>query len=312
MNNAQRVKETNKITFICMAGNIMLAVLKLLAGVLGASAAMIADAMHSFSDLVTDIVLLIGVKLSNKPEDAKHPYGHGRIETFATLIISIVLLFAAFGILWGGVQSIIKVIAGETLPKPGYIALIMAAVSIISKEVMYRYTVAVGKKIDSLAVISNAWHHRSDALSSIGTFIGIGGAILLGHKWTVLDPITAVIVSFFIFNIAFTIFKLAVEEMLDVALPQESVDKISELACSVPGVHKPHSIKTRKIGYRTSIDLHIILDKETSFTEVYCKMNLIKYKLRDQFGKQTFISIHPQPLTTKFETFPNPELPGEE
>lgn len=274
----------------------MLAALKLLAGIFGASAAMLADALHSFSDLITDIILLVGAKLGSRPADDAYPYGHGRIETLATLIIAGVLLAAAGGIFWGGLKSALHVLRGGALEKPGYIALIMTAVSIIIKEWMYRYTVRVGKKIDSMAVISNAWHHRSDALSSVATFFGIGGAILLGNKWTVLDPLTAMAVSVFIAGIALKIAKDATDEMLDASLPEEYIERIKEICLNTQNNCDPHSIKTRKVGYRVSIDLHIKFDRNMTFTEVHSRMNAIKKELREQFGRHTFVAITPEPF----------------
>ncbi len=295
--NAQaRKKETDKVTYICMIGNILLAVAKIFAGIFGASAAMIADGLHSFSDLVTDIVLLIGVHMGAAPEDEDHPYGHGRFETFATLIIAVVLIFAALGIFYGGLRTVINVIHGVHLPRPGYIALAMAVISIISKEWMYRYTVKVGRKIDSPAVISNAWHHRSDAFSSIATLVGISGAIFLGKKWTVLDPITAMIVSIFVFIIGYQICKMAAAELLDSALPKNKVDIIKEICLSVDGVKNPHDIKTRKVGYRISIELHINLPQESSLISVHDKMSDIEERLKERFGQKTFVSIHPEPI----------------
>lgn len=297
MDDAQlRKKEADKVTYVCMVGNIILAVCKILAGIFGASAAMIADGLHSFSDLVTDIVLLIGVHMGASPEDDKHPYGHGRFETFATLLIAVVLIAAAFGIFYGGLKTVISVIQGVPLPRPGYIALVIAVISVLSKEWMYRYTVKVGRKIDSAAVVSNAWHHRSDALSSVATLIGISGAIFLGNKWTVLDPITAMLVSVFVFIVGYQICKMAAAELLDSALPKKKVDIIKEICLSVDGVQNPHDIKTRKVGYRISIDLHIDLPKESTFTTVHDKMSDIEEKLKERFGQKTFVSIHPEPI----------------
>ncbi|MGB2578690.1 cation diffusion facilitator family transporter [Elusimicrobium simillimum] len=292
----ERVRQTNIVTFICMGGNILLTIFKFAAGILGASAAMVADAMHSFSDIFTDIVLLFGVRLGSRPADEDHPYGHGRIETFTALIISAVLIAAAAGIFMSGAKAVYNVLGGGTLAKPGMIALVMALISIISKEAMYRYSLAVGKKIDSMAVISNAWHHRSDAFSSVATFIGIGGAIALGSKWTILDPIAAMLVSVFILIVGLEIAKNSIEELLDKALPKKKVEEIYNICLSVDGTSNPHHIKTRKIGYRISIDMHVMFDKDTSFKEVFVKMCEIREKLKEVFGQETFISIHPKPF----------------
>lgn len=292
----QRVREASKITVIGMAGNILLTGLKIVAGIVGRSSAMVADGFHSLSDLVTDVVLLFGVHMGSKPADEDHPYGHGRFETFATLIIAFVLLLTALGIFYEGASSIYKVIRGEVLPRPGYIAFIMAIVSIIAKEIMYRYTLSVGRKIGSDAVVSNAWHHRSDAFSSVATLIGIGGAIFLGSKWTFLDPATAMFVSIFIFIVGLQIIKVAAQELMDRALPLNEIDEIKALCISIAGVLNPHDIKTRKVGYRISIELHINVDKDTPFTLVHDKTLEIERVLKKRFGENIFVSIHAEPI----------------
>lgn len=291
-----RVKQTEKITYICMLGNIALAVLKILTGIFGASAAMIADGVHSFSDLVTDIVLIVGVRLGSAPEDEEHPYGHGRFETFSSLIIALVLILAAFWLFYGGVKAVYASFKGALLPAPYYISLIMAVISIIAKEAMYRYTVRVGRRINSTALISNAWHHRSDAFSSLGVLVGVAGAMFLGPKWRLLDPLTAAFVSLFIAAVGFKIFKMAVSEFLDAALPKSSLDTIKKICLSVEDVQNPHEIKTRKVGYRAVIELHIDFPKETPFETVHTKMSEIEEKLKAEFGEGSIISIHPEPL----------------
>lgn len=291
----ERVKQTDKVTYICMAGNIALSVLKIAAGIFGASAAMIADGVHSFSDLITDIVLLIGVHLGSAPEDEGHPYGHGRFETFSALIIAAVLVLAAFWIFYGGAKAVYASFKGVLPPAPHYISLIMAAVSVIVKEAMYRYTVNAGRRIDSAALISNAWHHRSDAFSSLGVLVGISGAMFLGPKWTLLDPLTAAVVSVFIAVIGIKIFKMAVLELLDAALPQSSLAEIKEICLSVEGVRNPHEIKTRKVGYRVAIDLHVDFPKNMPFETVHSKMSLIEDRLKERFGAGAIVLVHPEP-----------------
>lgn len=192
-----RSKEAKKVTLVGFVINAILTVFKVFAGLQGRSAAMLADGVHSLSDFFTDIVVLIGFKFTEKPEDEDHNYGHGKYETLATLVISLALVFVGFKILASGISNIYGVlIQGKTLEKPGVIALVAAIISIISKELLYHYTKGIGQRIKSSAVIANGWHHRSDAFSSMGTFIGIGGAIFLGNKWIILDPIASVIVSF--------------------------------------------------------------------------------------------------------------------
>ena len=214
--SAARERKIYRVTIVGSVVNLLLLAFKFFAGIVGHSAAMLADAVHSLSDFVTDIIVLVFVKLSSKPEDADHDYGHGKYETLATAIIGICLCLVGLGIFWNGAQSIWHVVRGGTLPEPGMLALVAAVVSIVSKEALYQYTVYKGRRLDSQAVVANAWHHRSDAFSSIGTMVGIGGAIWLGDAWRVLDPIAAVVVSVFIVKVAF---KLLVPSMNSCRFP---------------------------------------------------------------------------------------------
>lgn len=291
-----RIKRTRKLTFICIAGNILLTILKFIAGIFGHSVAMMADASHSLSDILTDIVLLFGVEWASKPADKEHPYGHARIETLCALFISVFLLFVAGGIFLASFKEVLQILQGNILAKPGYIALIMAFLSVVVKEIMYQYSVKVGKDINSLAVMANAWHHRSDAFSSLAALIGIGGAILLGGKWTLLDPLVGVIISILIIIIAIKMTKNAVDEIIDKGLPQEEVKKIKEIALSIEGIKNPHAIKTRRSGYMIFIDLHIDIDKETTFIKAHDKTTLLEEKLKKAYGPKTVIIVHAEPI----------------
>ena len=299
MTEEQRTSEANKATWYGLIGNIFLTAAKLAAGIIGASAAMVADGLHSLSDLVTDFVVLFGIRMGARPVDREHPYGHGRIETFAALIIAIALVLVGFGIMFGGLHSIYKVMHGEVLPGPGLIALVMAFVSIVFKELMYQYTVRVGRRINSLVVISNAWHHRSDALSSIATLIGIGGAYLLGERWHALDPAAAVLVSFFIFWIAFKLGKEAYDELIDSALPYKTVEKIKQTCLAVQGISGPHNIKTRRVGRRIDITMHVKMPPDMTLETVHQKMSEMEHRIKREFGHDTFIIIHPEPEISK-------------
>ena len=185
--DATREKDIYRVTVVGSVVNFLLLVFKFFAGIVGHSAAMLADAVHSLSDFITDIIVIVFVRISAKPEDEGHDYGHGKYETLATAIIGIFLLFVGFGIFWNGASSIYRFLQGGSLQEPGILALVAALVSIVFKEVLYQYTVFKGRKLNSQAVVANAWHHRSDAFSSIGTAAGIGGAILLGDHWRVLS-----------------------------------------------------------------------------------------------------------------------------
>lgn len=229
---SSREKGIYKVTIVGSIVNFLLLVFKFFAGIAGHSAAMLADAVHSLSDFITDIVVIVFVRIARKPEDKGHDYGHGKYETLATAIIGLLLLCVGFGIFWNGASSIYTFLQGGQLESPGVVALVAALVSIVSKEILYQYTVIQGKKLNSQAVVANAWHHRSDALSSIGTAIGIGGAILLGDHWRVLDPIAAVVVSFFIMKVSVQLLIPCVDELLEKSLPDDVEKEIEQTVLS--------------------------------------------------------------------------------
>ena len=292
---SSREKGIYKVTIAGSIVNFVLVVLKFVAGILGYSAAMLADAVHSLSDFVTDVIVIVFVRISNKPQDKGHDYGHGKYETLATAIIGILLLFVGFGILWNGVSSIYAFIKGEQLGAPGMIALVAALVSIVCKEILYQYTVIKGKSLNSQAVVANAWHHRSDAFSSIGTAVGIGGAILLGEHWRVLDPIAAVIVSFFIMKVAIQLLIPCVDELLEKSLPDEVEKDIEQALLSFPGVSEPHHLRTRRIGSYCAIEVHVRMDGGITLEEAHTTATAIEHKLKTMLGEGTLINIHVEP-----------------
>ena len=295
MDELIRKKEIYRITIVGSVVNFLLLIFKFVAGFVGHSAAMIADAVHSLSDFVTDIVVIVFVRISSKPVDESHGYGHGKYETLATVIIGIVLLGIAIGILIGGVKDILFVIRGGMLEKPGTIALVAAAVSIVLKEAIYRYTVYKGRGIQSQALVANAWHHRSDAYSSIGTMLGIGGAIFAGAKWRILDPLAAVVVSFFIAKVAVNILKSSLDELLEHSLSASIENEIKSIILSVDGVSSPHHLRTRRIGYNYAIDVHIRMDGDMTLTEAHQKTSVVERLLKEHFGQGTYVSIHTEP-----------------
>ncbi len=296
MATSLREKEIYRTTLIGGIANLLLLIFKFVAGFLGHSAAMIADAVHSLSDFVTDIVVIIFVRISAKPADRDHDYGHGKYETLATAIIGIALLCVGAGILAGGVMDIIAVLNGKTLQAPGVVALIAAAVSIVVKEIIYRYTVYKGKKLGSGAVVANAWHHRSDAFSSIGTFLGIGGALIGGARWHVLDPIAAIIVSLFIIKVAAGILKGSLQELLEHSLPEEVENEINAIILSVEGVTTPHNLRTRRIGSRLAIEVHIRMNGEITLRKAHETTTIVERLLKEKFGQTTHVTIHTEPL----------------
>lgn len=291
----KREKGIYKVTLIGSVVNMALLVFKFVAGIVGNSAAMIADAVHSLSDFVTDIIVLLFVRVSSKPKDKEHEYGHGKYETLATLVIGVVLLIVGVGIAYNAVENIIAIFRGEDIKSPGLVALIAAIVSIVLKEWLYRYTVSEGRKLNSQAVIANAWHHRSDAFSSIGTAIGVGGSFLLGDKWVVLDPIAAVVVSVFIVKASFSLIVPSINELVEEALPPEIEKEILDIAASVPEVIEPHDLHTRRIGNQYAIEMHVLIDGSMSLHEAHDIASQIEERIKDKFGKDTHIIVHPEP-----------------
>ncbi len=292
----QREKNIFRVTFIGSIVNAILIVLKLSAGILGRSSALIADGVHSLTDFITDLIVLIFVKLSGKPRDKAHSYGHGKFETFATLIIGVFLTLAGLGLLVSGGRKIVASLNGTLLPEPTWLAFAVATTSIVVKEVLYRYTVRIGNMVKSDATIANAWHHRSDAISSLGTMIGIGGAILLGERWRILDPLAAVLVSVFIIKSGFDIIRPAVNELLEGALPERQSAEISELIKSVKGVRGFHNLRTRKIGNAIAVDVHVKMDGKLLLKEAHDIATQIEEKIRESFGKESIVNIHMEPL----------------
>lgn len=290
-----REKEIRKVTLWGAFINIALTVAKLLAGVFGKSAAMVADGVHSLSDLLTDAVVLIFTHISSKGKDRNHSFGHGKFETMATLIISIILAVVGAKLMEGGIRSIIEVADGKTLPKPGYIALAAAILSIILKEILYQWTAKVGKDTNSPAVVANAWHHRSDALSSIGSLIGIGGAIILGQKWTILDPIASCGISIAIIVVAVRMAIPSLSELLETSLPESIENEIIATASSINGVKDIHNLKTRRNGVSAIIDAHIVVDPSISITEAHDIATEVEEALSRKLGSETQISIHIEP-----------------
>ena len=284
-----------RVTLWGSAVNFLLVVCKFVAGVLGGSAAMVADAVHSLSDFVTDVVVLLFVRLSGKPCDVDHEFGHGKYETLATALIGLMLGGVGLGVLWSGGLEIVSWLQGETLRAPGLIALGAALLSLLSKELLYQWTVRQGRRLRSAAVVANAWHHRSDALSSLGTTAGIGGAIVLGEAWRVLDPLAAVVVSVLILKVAMQLFVPSMEELLEKSLPDEEEKEIRAVILEQPGCTDPHNLRTRRIGNYCAIDVHFRMDGRTTIDEAHRATREIEDRLRERFGSQTLINTHVEP-----------------
>ena len=300
-NEVNREKEIYKLTLWGSLVNFLLLVFKFVAGFVGNSAAMMADAVHSLSDFITDIIVILFVRVSSMPKDENHHYGHGKYETLATAIIGVVLFAVGVGILVNAVETIIDFFHGKELAAPNIWALGAAAVSIVFKEALYQYTVYKGKNLNSNAVMANAWHHRSDALSSIGTLLGISGAMFLGEKWRVLDPIAAFLVSIFILKVAIELTKGSLEELLEKSLPKKTQEKILNIIHSFPEVKSPHNLRTRHIGSNIAIEFHIRMDGNLSLNEVHEITKRMENALKAEFGPLTHIGIHMEPINHEKE-----------
>lgn len=289
-------KVARKVTWIGFFANLLLTVFKIIAGFLGRSSAMIADGVHSISDFSTDLVVIGSLKIASKPSDQNHKYGHGKVETLATTFIGVVLILVGAGILYSGGKKIYEYFQTGSIASPGMIAFYAAIASVVIKEMIYRYTIIAGKKINSSVVIANAWHHRTDVYSSIGTMAGIGGAIFLGPRWTVLDPLAAIIVSVFIFRISFKILKEAIRELIETSLPQKTEQEIIDIAGKTAGVFEPHSLKTRKIGNDIAIEINIRVKKDLNVEQAHDITVNLEKQYRMRYGEKTHISIHIEPL----------------
>ncbi len=289
------VKAARRVTWVGFWINAALGLLKILAGVFGRSSAMIADGVHSFSDFISDIIVIIFVGVSHRQSNNSYQYGHGKYETFATMILATILLFVAVTFFTDGVGKTWDAIRGCPLPRPTWLALGMAILSILSKEWLYHYTRHVGETIQSSVVIANAWHHRSDALSSIATLAGIAGAMYLGEQWRVLDPIAAIIVSIFIFIVAIRIGKPAVEELLEASLPASTVNEIYDIISSTPGVKTFHRFASRRNGTRMILDFHIKVNPNITVEDGHTIATDVEHRLKAHFEHELTVNIHVEP-----------------
>lgn len=290
-----RERDISRVTLWGAAANVLLAGIKLAAGFLGRSAAMTADAVHSLSDLVSDVIVLTMVKVASKGKDKSHDYGHGKFETLATSAVAVLLIVVGARLLADGVGKIKEALHGGSLEAPSLIALWAAILSIVVKEILFQITVRTGRKHNSPAVVTNAWHHRTDALSSIGAALGIGAAILIGGRWVILDPLVCCAISIFIFYIAVMMLIPALHELTEGSLPDDVEAEITGLILSVNGVEDVHALKTRKTGPGIVIESHIVVRPDMSVAEAHSITTVAEARLREKYGKETQISLHIEP-----------------
>lgn len=291
-----REKEIYKVTLVGSVGNAVLLTFKFVAGMLGHSAAMMADAVHSLSDFLTDLLVLVFVSISAKPQDQSHDYGHGKFETIASFLIGLSLVAVAMGIVGPGIMKLVGWWNGEQLDAPGWIALWAALVSILVKELLYQYTARRGRQLDSQVMIANAWHHRSDALSSIGAALGIGLAIWLGQRWTVMDPVASIVVGLMLVKVAYELLKTSVGELTERSLPEETEQEIEDIIQSFADVQEPHNLRTRRIGNRIAIEAHVRMDGQLPLTVVHERATTIEQRLKERFGSKTHVTLHMEPV----------------
>ena len=291
-----REREIYKVTLVGSVGNAILLAFKFVAGIAGNSSAMIADAVHSLSDFVTDILVLVFVSISAKPQDQSHDYGHGKFETIASFLIALALMAAAMGIVVSGTMKFLSWLDGNELKTPGWIALWAALLSIAIKELLYQYTMHRARKLDSQAMVANAWHHRSDALSSIGAAIGIGLAIWLGQRWTVFDPLASIVVGLMLVKVAYELLKTSMGELTECSLPEETENEIIEIILSFNDVGQLHNLRTRRIGNRIAIEAHVRMDGQLPLYVVHERATTIEQKLKERFGPTTHVSLHMEPV----------------
>lgn len=294
-----REKKIYRVTLVGTVTNVILILLKFVAGFVGKSSAMVADAVHSLSDFLSDVIVLVFVRIAGKPTDKSHDYGHGKFETLATLLIGVLLILAGIGLMINGIETVIHSLNGEILERPTMLALIIAVVSILSKEWLYRYTKKCGENLNSQAVVANALHHRSDAVSSLGTLIGIAGAMFLGDRWRILDPIAAIVVSLLIIKSGYDIVKPTISELLEASLPEDKEKLITDIVTNVPGIEFIHNLRTRRIGNNVAIDLHAKMDGNITLSQAHEKATAAEKALKKALGENTIINIHMEPVNTQ-------------
>lgn len=298
-----REQEIYKVTLWGSVCNALLVAFKFVAGFLGNSSAMIADAVHSLSDFLTDILVIVFVRISAKPQDKDHDYGHGKYETIASFSIALGLAVVAIGIIVSSAKKFAAWLNGADLEAPGQIALWAALLSILLKEILFQYTIRRGKAIESQALVANAWHHRSDAISSIGAALGIGGALLLGDRWTVLDPIAGIVVGALLIKTTVDLLRGSMAELTESSLPEETEQEILDIIRATPDVFDPHNLRTRRIGNHIAIEAHVRMKGDTPLQEAHEKASLIEKRLREHFGNHTHVNIHMEPEKRKSEKY---------
>lgn len=291
-------KELSLIRKVTMVGfwiNAALVIIKLFFGYWGHSDALVADGYHSFSDFITDFMVLYFVGVAYKKADSSHPYGHGKYETIGSFFIAIVLMLVAVGIGWGGITSIIGALNGHEIPRPDVWTIVVAGVSIAAKEFCYRYTMVYARKIGSSALKANAWHHRTDAISSVATIVGVSLAYALGDSWRIMDPIASIVIAVFIGISAIQIAKPSIGELLEVSLPIAQINNINNIIRSVNGVRRVHNLRARRNGHAIIVDVNVHVDPDITIREGHAIATDVEEGLRESYGHNIIIYVHVEP-----------------
>ena len=290
-----RKRRIYRVTLVGLVVNLFLSAGKLVAGIAGRSGAMVADAVHSVSDAATDLVVIAFARISAKPGDATHAYGHGKFETLAAILVALALAAVGGGVLVHAVRAIRDVAHGEVLPRPGFVALVAAVVSIAVKEALYRYTIRAAREVESASMAANAWHHRSDALSSLGTLAGIGCAYFLGERWRIADPIAALAVAACIFKVVFDLLRAGVDELLERSLPAATEDEIRRIAAGEAEVRSVRLLRTRRLGPAIAVELHLCVEGAMTVVRSHALSLRLERRLRERFGPDTLVVVHAEP-----------------
>ncbi|MFP4152606.1 MAG: cation diffusion facilitator family transporter [Alkalispirochaeta sp.] len=283
------------ITIVGAIVNIVLSGVKVVGGLAGHSAALVADGVHSLSDLVTDAVVIFGVRIAQRPPDDNHAFGHGRFETVSAFLVGLVLVGAGGLIGSQGVQRAIEIVAGGAVPPPRVATVLIALGSVLAKEILFHVTRYIGRRESSPALIANAWHHRSDALSSVAAVIGITGAIVLGEGWIILDPVTGILVSLLVVSVGGKTAIAALREMTDHALSDDECDELISIVRSVPGVEDPHNLKTRRLGPTVAVEIHFRVRGEMTVYDGHIRATEVERRIRDRFGSDATVITHVEP-----------------
>ena len=296
LSTEERVARANRVTWLSVWVNTALTLAKFVAGLLGRSSAMVADAAHSASDFATDFAVLIGMRLAGKPQDCDHPYGHGKYETLAAAVVGVALCGVGLAIAFHGAAALWGAWAHGELPaRPGMVAFWAGFASIVIKEWLYQVTARVARQTGNDALLANAWHHRSDAFSSIATTVGGGAGALFGGHWSLLDPLAATGVGAVLLKIAWDIVRDAVDKLAEQGMSAAENARILELVHGVEGLSEPHHLRSRRVGSVAVIEMHFRVDPAMTVREGHAIANRVEQALRGAFGADAIVTIHVEP-----------------